>query len=205
MSAVSSSDPRRRSQCVSEENTEKLHQNGAVNRSFHPFLTPPPKRKPLKPRETDEVLENVHFMYGDNQYTPLAESSTSSQVPCENQYLIITRRGAEMAPVYNTIGRPVSRGSSFPRSLHGCSWSLERMGEKQAALDHIDEVSGVFLVPNVSSPPHSPNSGLNNSVRSTLHPKSTHRFEEVDSPVTPATARLRADYISLEDLFSSCV
>ncbi|KAL5960872.1 Protocadherin-16 [Taenia solium] len=205
MSADSSFNPRRRSQCVSEENKEKLYQSRGVNRSLHSFLTPPPKRKPLKPGETDEVLENVHFMYADNLYTPLAESPTSSQAPCENQYLIITRTGAEMAPVYNTIGRPVPRGSSLPRSLHGCSWSLERVGEKQAVLDHIDEVSGVFLVPSVSSPSHSPNSGLNNSMRSALHPKSIHLFEEVNSPVAPATARLRADYISLEDLFSSCV
>ncbi|KAL5112321.1 Protocadherin-16 [Taenia crassiceps] len=204
-SADSSSDPRRGSQCVSEENKEKLHQNRAINRSFHSFLTPPPKRKPSKPREADEVLENVHFMYTDNQYTPLAESSTSSQVPCENQYLIITRRGAEMTPVYNTIGRSAPRGSSLPRSLHGCSWSLERVGEKQAVLNHIDEVSGVILVPSMSSPPHSPNSGLNNSVRPALHPKSIHRFEEVNSPAAPATAHLQADYISLEDLFSSCV
>ncbi|VDM16043.1 unnamed protein product [Hydatigera taeniaeformis] len=200
-----SSDPRRRSQCACEENKEKVYRSRVVNRSFHPFLTPPPKRKTLKPGETDEVLENVHIMCADNQYTPLAESSASSQVPCENQYLIITRRGAETAPVYNAIGRPVLRGSSLPRSLPGCSWSLEQVGEKQTVLDHIDEVSGVFLVPTVSSPSHSPNSGMNNSVRSALHPKSLHRFEEVNPSVAPATPHLRADYVSLEDLFSSCV
>ncbi|EUB57220.1 Protocadherin-16 [Echinococcus granulosus] len=206
MSADSSFDPRRRSQCVCEEDKEKPYQNSAVNISFHPFLTPPLKRKSLKPRETDEVLENVHFMFADNQYTPLAEASTSSQVPCENQYLIITSRGTEIAPVYNTIGRTVPRGSSLPSSLPGCSWSLERVSSgKQAVLNHIDEISGVLLAPSVSSPSHSPNSALNNSVRFALHPKSIHRFEDVNPPVAPATAHLRADYISLEDLFSSCV
>ncbi|KAM7541303.1 hypothetical protein Aperf_G00000030507 [Anoplocephala perfoliata] len=193
-------DPRIKSQCACENNIDDNYQSSTVRSSLRPFLTPPPRRKIMKCQDdNNEVLENVHFMLTD-QYTPLVEASNSSQDLRENQYLIITSRGAETTPVYNTIGRTVERGSSLPSSIRGCSRSLETVEEKDTpVMNHMNEhVEGVLLVPAVASRSQSPPT-LNNSV----HPKPSalHRFEEGN----PAATRLRADYISLEDLFSSCV
>ncbi|VDO08654.1 unnamed protein product [Rodentolepis nana] len=194
---------RRQSQCACESTEDDHYQNNAFHPSHRPFLTPPPKRKFIKPQEeSNEVLENVHFMLTDSQYTPLVDNSNPSQNPHENQYLIITSRGPEMTPVYNTISRTVTtRGSSLPRSIRGCSRSLETVEEKDLQeMNRLkNNVEGVILVPTRASQSQSPPT-LNNSI----HPKPPNllRFEESNQA---AAARLRADYISLEDLFSSCV
>nr|CDS26724.2 protocadherin 11 [Hymenolepis microstoma] len=196
-------DQRRQSQCACESNEDDHYRNNAIHPSHRPFLTPPPKRKFIKPQEeSNEVLENVHFMLTDSQYTPLVDNSNPSQNSNENQYLIITSRGPEMTPVYNTISRTVAtRGSSLPRSIRGCSRSLETVEEKDSqGMNHLkSNVEGVILVSTGASQSQSPPT-LNNSI----YPKPPNllRFEESNQA---AAARLRADYISLEDLFSSCV
>lgn len=199
----SKTDQRRQSQCVCENNEDDHYQNNAVHPSLRPFLTPPPKRKFIKPREeNNEVLENVHFMLTDNQYTPLIDNSNPSQNPHENQYLIITSRGPDMTPVYNTISRTVAtRGSSLPRTIRGCSRSLETVEDKDTlGMNHLkNNVEEVILVPTGAPQSQSPPT-LNNSIHS--KPQNFRRFEEGNQS---AAARLRADYISLEDLFSSCV
>lgn len=193
-------DPRLKSQCACENNVDDHYQNSTAHPSLRPFLTPPPRRKIMKCRgDNNEVLENVNFMLSD-QYTPLVDTSNSSQNLPENQYLIITSRGVETNPVYNTIGRTVERKSSLPTSIRGCSRSLETMEEKDTpVMNHMNEhMEGVLIVPAVASRSQSP-PALNNSVHS--KPSALHRFEERNSAAT----QLQADYISLEDLFSSCV